>query len=274
MNNNPVFYQLSPKLIADIQIKIEQFNQGRTAQNGIYAISTATPYRPYYALWRLFTDTASPLFVRTLAMTLDVAAERAFTLLQNCNIKVEIKDNAHFESCYGLTDDLMPFGKYRGKRLAEIYYVDPSYVLWLANKFEVANKRYERIVAIAKLFSVVHFELTAQKRKISSASHFVGQIGEVLKEQYLSVLNVRLQTDLYKPDFYVDQSVLAADRDGNRFTFLVKAKGKSISPTMLSGYTRRISIHEVLHLASAKVMSHYESKGVRYTRLGYIRLTP
>ena len=45
----------------------------------------------------------------------------------------------------------------------------------------------------------------------------MGQIGETLREQYLTVLNVRLQVDRYKPDFYVDQQVLAADRDGNRF---------------------------------------------------------
>lgn len=205
-------------------------------------------------------------------MTFDVAAERTFTLLQNCNVKVEIVDNSYFEAYYGLTDDLMPFGKYRGKRLAEIYYIDPSYILWLANKFEVSTKRYERIVELAKQFSTVHFELTAQKRKISSVSRFVGQIGETLREQYLTVLNVRLQVDRYKPDFYVDQQVLAADRDGNRFTLLIKAKGKSMSPEILSCYTRKISIQEVLHLASAKIMSHYESRGVQYTRLGYVKL--
>lgn len=272
MNNSPVFYQLPPELIAGIQTKIDSFNQGRTVQNGKYAISTATPYRPYYALWRLFSDNSTPLFIRTLAMTFDVAAERTFTLLQNCNVKVEIVDNSYFEAYYGLTDDLMPFGKYRGKRLAEIYYIDPSYVLWLANKFEVSTKRYERIVELAKQFSTVHFELTAQKRKISSVSRFVGQIGEILREQYLTVLNVRLQVDRYKPDFYVDQQVLAADRDGNRFTLLIKAKGKSMSPEILSCYTRKISIQEVLHLASAKIMSHYESRGVQYTRLGYVKL--
>ena len=125
---------------------------------------------------------------------------------------------------------------------------------------------------LAKQFSTVHFELTAQKRKISSVSRFVGQIGETLREQYLTVLNVRLQVDRYKSDFYVDQQVLAADRDGNRFTLLIKAKGKSMSPEILSCYTRKISIQEVLHLASAKIMSHYESRGVQYTRLGYVKL--
>lgn len=272
MSNNPVFYQLSPELATKVLTRIDKFNQGRTAQNGQYAISTTTPYRPYYALWRFFPNNPVPLFIRTLAMTFDVASERAFALLQNCNTRVEVLDNTQFEAYYGLTDDLLPFGKYRGKRLAEVYYIDPSYVLWLANKFEVTNKRYEHIVELAKLFSIIHFELTAQKRRISSVSRFIGQEGEIIKEQYLTVLHVRLQVDRYKPDFYVDQQVLAADRDGNRFTFLIKAKGQSLSPKILSCYTRPVSVHEVLHLASAKIMSHYESKGVQYTRLGYVKL--
>lgn len=272
MNNSPIFYQLSPELTDSVLRKIDSFNQGRTMQNGKYAISTTTAYRPYYALWRIFPHHA-PLFIRTLAMTFDMAAERTFALLQNCNIMVEVSDNSRFEPYYGQTDDLIPFGKYRNKRLAEVFYIDPPYILWLANKFEGANKRYERIVELAKLFAAVHFELTAPKKQISSLSRFVGNVGDVLKDQYLTVLNVRLQVDQYKPDFYVDQYILAVDRDGNRFTFPIKAKGKSQSPRMLSCYTHAISPHETIHVISAKVMSHYESRGTRYTRLGYVHLT-
>ena len=183
-----------------------------------------------------------------------------------------MQDNAAFEDCYGQSDDIIPFGKYRGKRLAEIFYVDPSYVLWLANKFVVETKRYEPLVALAKKFAKVHFELTIQKRHISSVSRYIGEVGEKLKDMFLTVLNVRLQVDTYKADFYVDQNVLAADRDGNRYTFFVKAAARSQTPNVLSCHSRKINLHEVLHLSSAKVMSHYESNGVHYTRLGYIKL--
>ncbi|WP_366142826.1 hypothetical protein [uncultured Bacteroides sp.] len=119
---------------------IDSFNYGRTSANGVYAISIATDFRPYYALWRLFPE-EQPLFVRTLAVTFQAALERAFIILQNCNVQLVCSDNSDFESCYGRTDDIIPFGKYRGKRLAEIYYVEPSYVLWLANKFKSEAKR-------------------------------------------------------------------------------------------------------------------------------------
>lgn len=272
MDRNLTLYQLSPELAAKVFDRIESFNRGRMPKDGKYVISMPTLYRPYYGFWRIFSDDKTPLFVRTLAVTFDAAAERAFALLQNCNIPLDVQDNSVFESYYGQSDDIIPFGKYRGKRLAEIFYVDPSYILWLANKFTVETKRYEPLVLLAKIFAKVHFELTVQKRHISSVSHYIGEIGEKLKDMFLTVLNVRLQVDTYKADFYVDQNILAADRDGNRFTFFIKAGGRSQTPKALSCHSRKITQHEVLHLASAKVMSHYESKGVHYTRLGYVKL--
>lgn len=272
MDRNSALYSLSPGMADKVFGRIDEFNRGRTSENGTYVISMATPYRPYYGFWRIFSKKEKPLYIWTLAVTFESAAERAFVLLQNCNVKLEVADNSVFESCYGLSDDIIPFGKYRGKRLAEVYYVDPSYVLWLANKFEVHTRRYDSVVNLAKMFALVHFELTVQKRRIASVSHFIGKVGDRLKDQFLTVLNVRLQVDRYKPDFYVDQNVLAADRDGNRFTFLVKAAGRSLSPEMLSCYSHRIKTHDVLHLLSARIMSQYESHGVHYTRLGYIRM--
>ena len=72
------------------------------------------------------------LFSR-LAVTFNDAAERAFQYLQNCNVLLKVKDNTFFEPYYGLSEDIVAFGKYRGKRLAEVYYIDPNYVLWLAH---------------------------------------------------------------------------------------------------------------------------------------------
>lgn len=272
MNTPVTLEHLSSEMVEQTLDRIHSFNVGRTNIQGSYTISLATSFRPYYALWRVFRERQTPLFIRTLAVTFDAAVERAIVLLQNCNVVLEYRDNSFFEPYYGQTDDIIPFGKYRGKRMAEIYYIEPSYILWMANKFQPTDHHYDRLVELAKLFSVVHFELTVQKRKIASVSQYVGKPGDKLKELFVTVLNVRLQVDSYKPDFYVDQNVLAADRDGNRFTFLVKAAAQSLTPKALSCRSRKISQHETLHLLSAKVMSQYEIHGVRYTRLGYVRL--
>lgn len=272
MDSTMILEHLSPEMVEQTLNRIQTFNIGRTNAHGTYTISLATSFRPYYALWRIFPEQKTPLFIRTLAVTFDIAVERAIVLLQNCNVLLEYMDNSFFEPFYGQTDDIIPFGKYRGKRMAEIYYIEPSYILWLANKFQPNDHRYDRLVELAKQFSVVHFEWTVQKRRIASVSQYVGKPGDKLKELFLTVLNVRLQVDGYKPDFYVDQNVLAADRDGNRFTFLIKAAAQSLTPKALSCRSRKIILRETLHILSAKVMSQYETHGVRYTRLGYIKL--
>lgn len=272
MDDKLTIYQLSHEAMERIRNRVDAFNRGRNRERGFYAISLATEYRPYYALWRIFPAPHDPLFIRTLAVTFDAALDRAVQLLQNCNVALEIVDNSLFEPYYGMTDDIIPFGMYKGKRLAEIYYLAPSYILWLANKFTPDGKKYDRLIALAKAFAYIHFELTIQKRKISSVSHFVGEKGNRLNNLELTVLNIRLQVDTYKPDFYVDQNILAADRDGNRYTFLVKAAGRSLTPKALHCRSRKIEKHQKLHLLSAKVMGHYESHGVQYTRLGYVKI--
>lgn len=259
--------------IAEKQRKrIEIFNRGRNRDNGTYVISMATAYRPYYSLWRVFPARESPVFVRMLGVTFETAAGRAFGLLRNCNVWLDVADTSVFDSYYAEGDEIIPFGKYKGKHLSEIFYIDPSYIYWLANKFVSDDKKYKHLKDLAICFETIRFEFVVHKSRVPSVSRFVKNVGDRLKDIQLTVLNVRIQVDTYKPDFYVDQSVLAADRDGNRFTFLVKAAARSLSPDVLSCMSRKVEKHETLCVKSAKVMSHYESHGVCHTRLGYVKL--
>lgn len=273
MDRNVTMYQIISMMAEKVFQKIDNFNKGRREDNGYYAMSVSTSFRSYYGLWRVFPDeNSSPLFVRTLAVTFDDAAERAFQYLQNCNILLKVKDNSFFEPYYGTSDDIVSFGKYRGKRLAEVYYVDPNYILWLANKFEARNPGDKRLGDLAKQFSVVHYETVIRKHRLPTGSRFIGEKGEKLTDLHLEVLGVRLQLDMYKPKgYYVDQSVLAADADGNRFAFIIKAAAPSMSPDVLSCYTKKITPRDCLYIKSAKVLSHYESRGVKVTRIGYMK---
>lgn len=273
MDRDVTLYQITDVMAERVFQKIDNFNKGRREDAGYYAISVSTPYRSYYALWRIFPDdTYAPLFIQSLAVTFDDAAERAFQYLQNCNVLLKIKDNTFFESYYGMSDDIVAFGKYRGKRLAEVYYIDPNYVLWLAHKFEARNPRDKKLAMLAKAFATVHYETVIRKYHLPAGSRFIGSPGERLTDLRLEVLGTRLQLDTYKTTgYYVDQNVLAADADGNRYTFVIKAAAASVSPDRLSCYTKKLAPHESLYLKSAKVLSLYESKGVKYTRIGYLK---
>lgn len=154
MDRDVTLYQITSVMAERVFQKIDNFNKGRREDAGFYAISVSTPYRSYYALWRIFPDnTYSPLFIQSLAVTFNDAAERAFQYLQNCNVLLKVKDNTFFEPYYGLSEDIVAFGKYRGKRLAEVYYIDPNYVLWLAHKFEARNPRDKKLAVLVQFQS-------------------------------------------------------------------------------------------------------------------------
>ncbi len=272
MNNEVNLYNVSDEVARNVLSHLEEFNRGRREDTGFYAVSTATEHRTCYALWRIFPqDVSNPIYIKNLAITFEDAVCRAMECLKNCNVRLQIVDNSYFEPYYSLSDDIMPFGKYRGKRMSEIYCIDPFYVLWLANKFEIRNRKEERIVVLARGFRYVYLETVVAKKQFPAISRYVGKVGEKLKDMHLTVLSIRLQVDSYRKDYFVDQNVLAVDTDGNRFRFMVKAAAASLSPEVLSCYSRKINVKEHLHLSEAKVLSHYENKGVRYTRLGFVR---
>lgn len=267
-----LYERITPEVMQQLREQAVRFNEGRTTANGYYAISMATPYRKYYGLWRIFNDGRIPLFVRTLSHTFPMAIERATTLLRYCRTALTWLDNSFFTPYYGITYDIVSFGKYHGKHLAEVYYIDPQYVLWLANRFEPEKKQLQKLKELAQSFAVVHAELTPpKKREYHSQSHYVGEKGEILKDLHLKIIYVRLQVDTYKPDFYIDQFVLAVDDRNCRYSFIVKAAARSQTPKALSCYSLPMHVGSEWTLHSAKVLDHYTSHGIQYTRLGYLK---
>ena len=98
--------------MARVTATVATFNSGRTSENGFYAISIATPYRRYYALWRIFADERPPLFIRTLADTFVMAAGKAMDLLKYCKVTLKWVDNTFFipyyEQTYSVPRDGLP----------------------------------------------------------------------------------------------------------------------------------------------------------------------
>ena len=120
MGWNDELYRLAPEIAGKQLERIGTFNRGRTRDNGVYLISLATKYRPYYALWRKFAQREVPVFVRTLGVVFDQSVDRAFALLQNCNVGLDIASGSDLEAFYAESDTVIPFGKYKGKHLSEI----------------------------------------------------------------------------------------------------------------------------------------------------------
>lgn len=277
------FEPISTAELTEITRTVKRFNEGRTTQQGYYAISITTPFRHHYALWRIFPDETPPLFIRTLSESFSIAVRQAMRILRHNRIALTWRGNDFFVPYYGSNADTITFGKYNGKRLAEIYYIDPAYVLWMANRFEPEKKKLQQTVDIARTFARIHAELIPPRRTPQRPSdeyagqrggvpeNFVGRKGEKLPELHLRILSVRKQVNTYKPDFYVDQYVTATDERGNRFCFTERAGGRSQTPNALSCHSRKMEVGTCIRLLSAKVLGQSESGGRKYTRIGYLK---
>ena len=74
MDRDVTLYQITNVMAERVFQKIDNFNKGRREDAGYYAISVSTPYRSYYALWRIFPDNIySPLFIQSLAVTFNTS---------------------------------------------------------------------------------------------------------------------------------------------------------------------------------------------------------
>lgn len=270
-----LYERIEPETIRQLQEQVARFNEHRNARNGYYAISIATPYRKNYGLWRVFPENHPPVFLRTLSTHFPEAVQKAIGILQYARVALTWVDNSFFMPYYGQTYDILSFGKYHGKHLAEVYYVDPNYVLWLANRFNPEKKQLKKLVELAKDFALIHGELTPpKKQKYSSGSRYVGEVGQKLASFTVKIVTSRLQVNTYKPDFYIDQFVTAIDKANCRYSFVVKATTRSQTPKALSCYSLEMTPGKTVTIVSSKVLEHYESHGIQYTRLGYLKFDP
>lgn len=262
--------------------KLGTFNAGKTSDKGRYYILMPNERTLYYTLW--FYNPAATyhhyIFLDMLELNIISSLSKAMKIVANSYMALKITN--HTDQLFGSSsnngDDIITFGKYRGHKLQEIYTIDPRYIAWLADKYQPRVRNEFRFKELAVTYNRIYFDLhTPRKYKIQTSS-YVGAIGEKLTDFTLTVYRVRIEDDPYKtsivggtPYFFVDQIITAIDESGNLYTFTVKASGRSLQSRTLNSYAHPYKTGEKLFIASAKVMKHFESRNIKYTRLGYIK---
>lgn len=265
-----------------ISEKLDAFNAGKTKGQGRYYILVPHEKSVYYTLWYYAPQAVYHLYVflERLELNLLGSLNKAMKIVANSFLPLAITDHTDrlFESPSNYGDDLITFGKYRGHTLQEVYSIDPRYVSWLADKYEPRVKNEFRFKELAQAYHRVYVDLHTPRKYKVQRSRYVGTPGEKLADLELTVTRVRVEDDPYKTRvvrgteyFYVDQVITAVDREGNLYAFTVKAPDRSLQSQMLNASVHAYQPGEKLTIASAKVLRHFESRNLRYTRLGYVR---
>lgn len=258
--------------------KLNTFNEGRNTDKGVYFILLPNEKTAYYTLW--FYNPAAEFHPNVFLSTLDVNAinsvEKAMKTTANSFARLTIK--MRLESISHNADDIVSFGKYRSYHLFEVAAIDPKYVTWIANKYEARVQSERRFKELAATYSWVYQDLNTSRMHKVPVSRFIGTIDEKLNDLHLSVRRVKVEDNPYKTrsirgttHFYVDQKIVASDESGNLFFFTIRASDRSLESGKLSNADHAYQAGEIMHIRSAKVIKHYTSRNIRYTKLGYIK---
>lgn len=259
--------------------KLNTFNEGRNTDKGVYFILLPNKKTAYYTLW--FYNPAAEFHPNIFLSTLDVNAinsvEKAMKTTANSFARLTVK--MRLESISHNADDIVSFGKYRSYHLFEVAAIDPKYVTWIANKYEARVQSERRFKELAATYSWVYQDLNTSRMHKVPVSRFIGTIDEKLNDLHLSVRRVKVEDNPYKTrsirgttHFYVDQKIVASDESGNLFFFTIRASDRSLESGKLSNADHAYQAGEIMHIRSAKVIKHYTSRNIRYTKLGYIKM--
>ena len=258
--------------------KLNVFNEGRNEDKGVYYILLPNEKTAYYTLW-FYNPTAEyhpNVFLSTLDVNVINSIGKAMTTVANSFAKLTIK--IRLASISHNADDMISFGKYRGYHLFEVALIDPKYVTWIDNKYEARIQSERRFKELAATYSWVYQDLNTSRTHKMPVSRFVGEIDEKLTDLHLTIRRVKIEDNPYKTSiirgtthFYVDQKIIAADDSENLFFFTIRATDRSLESGKLSNSDHAYTVGEKLHIRSAKVIKHYMSRNIRYTKLGYVK---
>lgn len=274
------FTALSTEIQELVHKKLRLFNQGRIMDKWRYYILTPTEKSLYYSLWFHHPEAEHHrnIYLSNLELSSIGSVNRAIRILSNSLYPLEIVEE--IELLVNNGDDIILFGKYRGRHLQHIYQLDPKYILWIADKYIPKSKNESRFKALAISYGKAYLDLHTPKKYKKGISRLIGIPGEKINDLNLSIIRVRIEDDAYKTRiingieyFYVDQLITATDAAGNLFLFTVKATDRSLSSRTLSPDTYAFQTGEHIHIHSAKVLKHIESHHINYTKLGFLKFT-
>lgn len=263
--------------------KLNEYNKHRGSfkEVGIYLLVLPRPQQPNYTLWIYspLPEKQTLLYIDELSPSVHQSLRTASTMLYYSRRGIVITAyNADKMPSKG--DDLIFFGQYRGHYLHEILRIDPGYLSWIAHQFTPRIAKQERFVKIAQIYHSVYLDLMLRvTKKFERQSLYLGSPGEKLTDLKLKVAAIKLEDDPYKTKlvgttawFYVKQILTLTDPQGNRVVIHIASKNPSTASCTLSSLEHAYQLGEVLFILSARILHTYESRGIKHTRLGHIKL--
>jgi len=221
---------------------------------GFFYVDISGRYSVYYTLWRFKPNTVNPYqFITNLSIDFKTAIEKAKKVAGRVPIIID-KFGTQAGMFQAAKAELITFGKYRGKTLGDIFVEDPKYIEWLYKKYDGKSaERRERI----KYYHDLYIETITKKNIEESKSEFQGKVGEKITIE-VEIYSITREADTYDGK-KLNNKCKMIDDAGNKYT------------TFNIGTNKEVQKGDRIKL-TAKVKSHSEYMGIKFTALNYCKI--
>ncbi len=279
---NPILSGIGPEQQALLYSKLNAYNEGRASykEAGAYLVALPHAGQRNYSLWIYSPLPGRQAIFYLCELSADVheALRIASTLCFYSPRRLLIVEyNAKRMQSKG--DDLIGFGKYQGHFLHEILRIDPTYVTWIAYKFQPRIPKQERFRQIARIYHSAYTDFQRRKAYAKNNGHFLGKPGDKIEGLTLVLTQVCVEDNPYKTDirhgqpcFYVRQELKAQDAAGNCVSFRINARTPSSCSCTLPALEHAYHTGETIKIASARIDRTYTTGGTKYTRLIHVKI--
>jgi hypothetical protein len=243
---------------------IGEHNKSVTKEDkkGYYAIDVTGKHQVYYTFWRVkqidprFAGfIKNPIYMGNLTTNLLSAVTKALAFPAVKNVELQLWTDATAHGLIGKTKNTptFTFGKYRGKTFAEVYLDNPGYFAWLAQNQDPKYAGTEASTNI-RYFADLYFQDMTKKNLETSASQFIGQVGEKYNGE-LEIYNISVKNS--PQGSYTVYKL----KDGNDNKFLT---------FNLGGNFPNAKVGDKINI-KAKIKAHKEIVGIKFTALNYVK---
>ena len=223
-----------------------------------YVISVTGNRRSYYTLYQHYNVNANQFsqkdhYVCNLSTDLIEAVSKICTG-KGLPVVLYINDNFNPER---IPATYFPIGKYKGQSLADVYDIDPNYIIWASFNLSVKknNKKIEMMYQALNHLRDAHFQMITEKNLNTSTSEYIGTINNRITTDATIIKKFRQQPTDFQPQ--PNTKYTATDKDGNRIQFYTKINDLEINST---------------YSIKGTIKRHFESLGVKTTSMNRIAI--
>lgn len=218
----------------------------------VFLISLTGQKNCYFTLYLYKTGKVSPhvnpyKYIKNLSLDLLEAVRKVATGKGLPIILVSDVNNLPKKS---VEDQKIPFGKYKGEDVEEVFDKDPQYIVWLSKNYNPTTKTGQALWETLTGYKNLYFQTLSDYNRENSRSQWVGNISQRMDLE-LTIISKFSSGNLQEPS---NPKYLSQDEGGNLFEFW---------------YSKQLEIGKKIQLRGT-VVKHLENLSRKVTRINRV----